>query len=154
MFDLAFLVGLPALTARTVVSVVDSACEYAIGAQEKSKAVTWTVDILGKPIKIHTDYEYDSVNELFEYCRYPFESCRVYDSTGGDGKYLVLWCLLRWACCGDDMYGLAKHMEGIAPEQANTLRCALDCLPHMAKSYALDVAALVIAQDAVPDSSF
>ena len=154
MLDFGFLLGLPALAAKTVVSVVDSACEYAISAQESSKAITWTVDILGKPINIYTDADYDYVMALFDYCRYPFDKVGVYDSTNGDGKYLVLWCLLRWACCGDDMYGLVKVMEKSAPDQANTLRQALDVLPYDAKAYALDVGRVVIVQGAVPDRAF
>jgi hypothetical protein len=154
MFDLAFLVGLPALAARTVVSVVDSACEYAVGAQEQSKAVVWTVEILGKNVKIHTDEDYDDFQYLFRCCKYPFEEAGVHDSTGGEGKYLVLWCLLRWACEGDDMQGLANVMRKTHPEQAATLRDALRHMTYPAKDAALRVSRVIIAQGAVPPKTY
>lgn len=137
------------LSTKGAITLVDNACRHIKHAHEEKGVVIWSVDVLGKKVKISRDWEYDAFDNLFESSRRPFSN-GVQDVTGNNtGKHLVLWSLLRYACCGDSLRDIANRIQNNKPVK-RMLKNAIASLTHYDRENALLIAPVIIAQDGVP----
>lgn len=148
MIHLLLIGGGAALSAKGATSIIDTVCDYVVKRQEETRAVVWKVDVLGKTVSIWTDIEYDAFEVLFDGCR---EASRgIDDRTNGQGSRLVLWCMLRWACYGDSMFGLLQSIRRKDAAVADMLGDALLNIDEDTKRAALLLVPRIKEQEAAP----
>jgi DNA invertase Pin-like site-specific DNA recombinase len=154
MLPFVFFAANAAIAAKSAVSFTDKVCNHFTDKQEETNAVIWHIDVLGKNVDISKDWEYDAFTNLFEACRRPFETCVEDITKNKEGKYLMLWSLLRWACEGDDMRVLCNTILNKSEEIKSMLNKAIDQITHQDKVYAMMVADIIKAQEAVPRKTY
>ncbi len=150
MLPFILMGGAAVLSAKGAISAFETVADYVIIKQEETEAITWRVSVLGKTVCIHTDEEYYAFDELFYQCNDVIR--QTGDATNGQGPKLVLWCMLRWASCGDSMWGLIESTRKKSDDAAEMLERALMLLPDSAKQSALLVAPSIKMQGAIPPS--
>jgi hypothetical protein len=138
-----------ALATKGAITLVDNACRHIKHTHEEKGVVTWDINVLGKTVKISRDWEYDAFEKLFESARRPFKD-GIKDVTGNNtGKYLVLWSLLRYACCADSIKDITDRIYENKPVK-QMLKKAVKSLTHEDRENALLVAPIIVLQGAIP----